>query len=123
MGQAKKLLRDSFYMLNTELAGNNTKLDKKASIDIVYNDKSIAVDDKNSAANDFMDLNVVLCGYYVQGSSLKELIENLCQDLERTIYTRLDENNDELLKKRVLVKKSGVNYSVYSESKDKIEVI
>lgn len=124
MNQAKRILKNSAYLLNSDIAfaKNSTRIDKEATLDIILGDKPEADTKGSSKSHDFMFLNVVLCAYYSKGSLLKDLVESLCQDLERTIYTRLDDKNDELLKKRFFLKNERVFYSIYVDSKTALEV-
>lgn len=117
-------MRNSFYLANKDVINRNSalKLDKISTLEIVHNDRNWADFNEYNKAHDMIFLNVMLFTYYTPGTPLNDVIEYLCQDLERTIYTRLDENNDELLKKRVFVKKGSLNYSIYVEAKGKIEV-
>lgn len=110
--------------MNSDIISINstTRIDKKCPLELIYDDDASKEPPSTDKKFDFMFLNIVLCTYYTIGCTTRDVLEGLVQDLERTIYTRLDDNNDDLLKKRVFVNREGVNYSLYVESKDKIEV-
>jgi hypothetical protein len=101
----------------------NFNFEKDTKIQILDNPSHLGVFFENGEKIKMLDLNIDLCAFYAKNAAFKSVLENLIEDLKRTLFcrTELDSSHDNdvykddefFLMKRVYLEINNIFVSVY----------
>lgn len=71
---------------------------------------------------DILLMNLSLCAFYTEKIMYYELVQYLIEDLIRTIYCRLSNEQVSVLPKRIFLNHNNAKYSVYVDEPSALKV-
>ena len=125
MDEAKSDICKAQYYLNDEVLDKDKPLvASNVILSSLYREQELET--KNLSSNclyKLIRLRIDLCCYFVKNKPLREILEDIGGDFERTFFARTELGGDnEFLPKRAYLSHNGIKYSVYFSEEAKFKV-